>query len=112
MPCRAIQCWGIQVSLKWLTQQRIPVIPKTDTKQHLLENIDLFGWELSVDEMATLTRATSPPVMSDDRRAKSGARNPSGLRLCHEPTSLSLSSHCRPPVRPHSAVTSGDCSIP
>jgi hypothetical protein len=79
MPCRAIQCWGVQVSLKWLTQQRIPVIPKTDTKQHLLENTDLFGWELSVDEMATLTRATSPPVMSDDRRAKSGARSRPGF---------------------------------
>jgi diketogulonate reductase-like aldo/keto reductase len=53
---------GAQVSLKWLVQQGIPVIPKTDKKEHLLANMDLFGWELSTSEMATLTQADSPAV--------------------------------------------------
>jgi diketogulonate reductase-like aldo/keto reductase len=53
---------GAQVSLKWQVQQGIPVIPKTNNKEHLEQNIDLFGWELSKEDMHTLTSATSPPV--------------------------------------------------
>eukprot|EP00940_MAST-03C_sp_MAST-3C-sp2_P002028 g2028.t1 len=53
---------GAQVSLRWQVQQGIPVIPKTDTVSHLKENIDLFGWELSSDDMDALTSATTPPV--------------------------------------------------
>ena len=53
---------GAQVSLKWQVQQGIPVIPKTNNKEHLEQNIALFGWELSKEDMDTLTSATSPPV--------------------------------------------------
>lgn len=53
---------GAQVSLKWQVQQGIPVIPKSSSATHQAENIDLFGWELSEEDMATLTHATSPPV--------------------------------------------------
>ena len=53
---------GAQVSLKWQVQQGIPVIPKTANKQHLQENIDLFGWELSKEDMDTLTNSPTPPV--------------------------------------------------
>ena len=53
---------GAQVSLKWQVQQGIPVIPKTNNKDHLEQNIALFGWELSKEDMDTLTSATSPPV--------------------------------------------------
>jgi hypothetical protein len=52
----------IKVSLKWIAQQGIPVIPKTHKKEWLLENMDLFDWTLSDEDMATLTAATSPPV--------------------------------------------------
>lgn len=53
---------GAQVSLKWLVQQGIPVIPKSNHRDHLLQNIDLFDWTLSDGEMAELTAATSPMV--------------------------------------------------
>eukprot|EP00038_Savillea_parva_P006095 m.161630 g.161630 ORF g.161630 m.161630 type:complete len:312 (-) comp12099_c0_seq1:100-1035(-) len=53
---------GAQVSLKWIAQQGIPVIPKTDKKEHMLENVDLFDWTLSDEDMATLTKSTTPPV--------------------------------------------------
>eukprot|EP00959_Pyramimonas_sp_CCMP1952_P019778 417748-Pyramimonas_sp.AAC.1 len=56
---------GAQVSLKWLVQQGIPVIPKSDKVEHLKENLDLFGWELTKDQMAALTAATSPPIAGD-----------------------------------------------
>lgn len=53
---------GAQVSLRWQVQQHIPVIPKSGNPVHLAQNIDLFSWELSEDDMHTLTSATSPPV--------------------------------------------------
>ena len=53
---------GAQVSLKWIVQSGIPVIPKSDSLEHLRENIDLFDWKLDDADMATLTRAKSPPV--------------------------------------------------
>jgi diketogulonate reductase-like aldo/keto reductase len=53
---------GAQVSLRWLVQSGVPVIPKTDKSGHLVENIDLFDWELSQEDMDTLNKATSPPV--------------------------------------------------
>ena len=57
---------GAQVSLKWLVQQGIPVIPKTDKPEHLKQNIDLFDWELTASEMAQLSAATSPAVAGGD----------------------------------------------
>jgi diketogulonate reductase-like aldo/keto reductase len=44
-----------QVSLKWVVQQGIPVLPKTHKKEYMLENIDLFNWELTDSEMTALT---------------------------------------------------------
>merc|ERR1712139_628654 len=53
---------GAQVSLKWQVQQGIPVIPKASSATHLKENIDLFDWKLSAEDMATLTGSSTPPV--------------------------------------------------
>lgn len=51
---------GAQVSLRWVVQQGIPVIPKTHRKDYMLENVDIFDWELTDAEMAKLSAATSP----------------------------------------------------
>ena len=56
---------GPQVALKWQVQQGIPVIPKTHSLQHMLDNADLWGWELDQDDMARLTAATQPAVAGD-----------------------------------------------
>jgi diketogulonate reductase-like aldo/keto reductase len=53
---------GAQVALKWLVQQDIPVIPKTGNLQHLKENLDLFSFTLSDEDMVALTQATKPSV--------------------------------------------------
>lgn len=53
---------GPQVALKWLAQQGIPVIAKTDSASHLRENMELFDFELSKEEMDRLSAATSPAV--------------------------------------------------
>lgn len=52
---------GAQVALKWVVQQNIPVIPKAADEEYLKQDFDIFGWELTADEMAKLTASTSPP---------------------------------------------------
>jgi 2,5-diketo-D-gluconate reductase B len=40
-----------QVCLRWLVQQNVPAIPRTSKIERLSENIDVFDFELSEDEM-------------------------------------------------------------
>ena len=40
-----------QVSLRWLVQHGMVVIPKSTSVEHLRENMDIFGWNLSKKEM-------------------------------------------------------------
>lgn len=63
---------GAQVSLRWQVQQNIPVIPKTSNPSHQLQNAQLFDFELSDDDMETLTMARSPAA------AGGGGTGPSG----------------------------------
>jgi diketogulonate reductase-like aldo/keto reductase len=51
---------GAQVALRWLVQQGIPVIPKSANALHLRQNLDLFSFELSQNEMLQLTTAKTP----------------------------------------------------
>jgi diketogulonate reductase-like aldo/keto reductase len=52
---------GAQVALRWVVQQKIPVIPKASDPKYLAEDFALFDFSLSDDEMKQLTAATSPP---------------------------------------------------
>ena len=52
---------GAQVSLRWVVQQGIPVIPKSSNPAHIASNFDLFDFSLTAEDMAKLTSATSPP---------------------------------------------------
>jgi len=56
---------GAQVALKWQVQQGIPVIPKSANPAHIAENLDLFSWSLSKEEMHALTAASKPAVAGD-----------------------------------------------
>lgn len=53
---------GAQVSLRWLVQLGIPVIPKSHDLAHIRDNLDLFSWALSDDDMRQLTDARTPAV--------------------------------------------------
>lgn len=44
----------VQVVLRWLLQQDVAVIPKTWNFEHLRENISIFDFELSQEEMAII----------------------------------------------------------
>ncbi|MCR2817608.1 aldo/keto reductase [Microbacterium sp. zg.Y1090] len=43
-----------QVVIRWHLQQGIIVFPKSNSRQRMAENFDVFGFELSVDEMAAI----------------------------------------------------------
>ena len=51
---------GAQVSLQWLNQNGHPVVTKSTSLAHLQQDIDLFDWMLTDEEMAQLSAATSP----------------------------------------------------
>ena len=40
-----------QVSLRWLVQKGAIVIPKAESLKHLKENMDVFDWKLSEEEI-------------------------------------------------------------
>lgn len=43
-----------QVTLRWAVQRGTAIIPKTTRQERLAENSDLFGFELTADEMKTI----------------------------------------------------------
>jgi diketogulonate reductase-like aldo/keto reductase len=49
-----------QVSLRWLVQQGIGMIPRTSRVERLSENIDIFDFELSEQEMAQIRALARP----------------------------------------------------
>lgn len=51
----------MQVALRWVVQQEIPVIPKASNKAYLTDDFDIFDFSLTDEEMARLTAANSPP---------------------------------------------------
>jgi len=52
---------GAQVSLKFAVQQGIPVVPKSSDSAHQKENLDLFDFTLSDEDMKLLMAQKSPP---------------------------------------------------
>jgi len=49
-----------QVCLRWLVQQNVSAIPRTSRIERLSENIDIFDFELSDDEMDQIFRLANP----------------------------------------------------
>lgn len=55
-----------QVALRWLLQQELVcAIPKASTRAHLEANIDVFDFELSVQEMGTIRRPSKFRTLSE-----------------------------------------------
>lgn len=47
-----------QICLRWCLQKGTIVIPKTSSEARLKENMDLFGWEITTDDMTALDSPT------------------------------------------------------
>jgi len=52
-----------QVALRFLIQQRISVVPKSVHPERIRENIDIFGFELTAEEMASLAEVDNASPM-------------------------------------------------
>jgi diketogulonate reductase-like aldo/keto reductase len=48
-----------QICLRWLVQQNVAAIPRTSRIERLSENIDIFDFALSAEEMAVISRMGS-----------------------------------------------------
>ena len=48
-----------QVCLRWLVQQNVPAIPRTSKLERLSENIEIFDFELSEDDMKLISAMAS-----------------------------------------------------
>lgn len=51
----------VQVTLRWELQQGIVVIPKSARRERLASNLDVFGFELTDDEMAAIDGLDAGP---------------------------------------------------
>jgi diketogulonate reductase-like aldo/keto reductase len=49
-----------QVCLRWLVQQNVTAIPRTSRVERLSENIEIFDFELSDEEMARIAGLANP----------------------------------------------------
>ncbi|MBD0336414.1 MAG: aldo/keto reductase [Cyanobacteria bacterium Co-bin13] len=52
---QAHQKTAAQVTLRWLIQQGVIVIPRSSQPEHISENFHVFGFQLSDDEMAAIS---------------------------------------------------------
>lgn len=57
-----------QVVLRWLTQRGVVVIPKSVRKERMIENFDIFDFELSKDDMQIITSLDTNQSLFFDHR--------------------------------------------
>jgi diketogulonate reductase-like aldo/keto reductase len=57
---------GSQVSLRYIVQQGIPVVPKSNSMEHVRSNFNIFNFELSDVDMKRLKDATEPAAEAGD----------------------------------------------
>jgi len=50
---------GAQVSLKWLRENNLIVIPKSSSKDHLSEDMDIFDWKLETQDFEKISQASA-----------------------------------------------------
>jgi 2,5-diketo-D-gluconate reductase B len=55
-----------QVCLRWLVQQNVAAIPRTSRLERLSENINVFDFELSEDDMSLISAMGSASSRSTD----------------------------------------------
>ncbi len=64
-----------QVVLRWNVQRGVPVIPKSVHRERMEQNLDVFGFELTADEMAAIAALDlGRPQMFDPRDPAEVAR--------------------------------------
>lgn len=64
-----------QIALRWGVQRGTTIIPKSTNLQRLAENLDLFGFELSEEEMGAISALNCDRRFNDTAVFTGGALN-------------------------------------
>jgi len=56
------------VILRWLTQRGVVVIPKSVRKERIVENFNIFDFELSVEDIASISTLDTGKSLFFDHR--------------------------------------------
>ena len=70
-----------QVVLRWLVQRGVIVIPKSVRKERMAENLDIFGFELTEDEMDRISSLDTGASMFFDHRDPAWVKQLGGHRV-------------------------------
>ncbi len=70
-----------QITLRWLIQRGIVVIPKTVHKQRMIENFNVFNFQLSNEEMNSIAQLDKKTSLFFDHRDPEMVRRLSSFRL-------------------------------
>nr|WP_315152484.1 aldo/keto reductase [uncultured Flavobacterium sp.] len=70
-----------QVVLRWLTQRGVVVIPKSIRKERMIENFNIFDFELSNDDMQVITSLDTNQSLFFDHRNPQMVKNLSEYRV-------------------------------
>lgn len=65
-----------QVVLRWLLQQGVVVLPKSTTPSRIVSNLDLFGFELSDDEVRAISALDSLERIGSDPATFADSQEP------------------------------------
>mmetsp|Transcript_13933 Transcript_13933/g.31374 ORF Transcript_13933/g.31374 Transcript_13933/m.31374 type:complete len:330 (+) Transcript_13933:48-1037(+) len=50
----------VQIALKWITKQQIPLVTKSSSEDHLAQDLDLWSWDITDDELSALNNHKPP----------------------------------------------------
>jgi 2,5-diketo-D-gluconate reductase A len=70
-----------QVVLRWLVQRDVVVIPKSVRPERMAENIDVFDFALTDDEMARIAKMDTGASLFFDHRDPAMVGRLSGVRI-------------------------------